>query len=207
YRQRGYSLVEAAIKGASELAPAVIASTTTTLVVFLPIVYVEGIASDLFTPLALTVSFSLITSLIVAVTLVLMLSSKLLSSALEDHGRRYWFNRFLDWVNKGYRNVLKGVLKYRKTTVFGTFVVIVASLALIPFIGAEFIPSADEGQMEIQVETSPGTSIEQMEEIVDQVNEKLDAYDEEVETSFVSAGGDGMDMFGGTSNTATIMVQ
>ncbi len=207
YRQRGYSLVEAAIKGASELAPAVIASTTTTLVVFLPIVYVEGIASDLFTPLALTVSFSLITSLIVAVTLVPMLSSKLLSQAMEDHGRRYWFNRFLDWVNKGYRNVLKGVLKYRKTTVFGTVVVIVASLALIPFIGAEFIPSADEGQMEIQVETSPGTSIEQMEEIVDQVNEKLDAYDEEVETSFVSAGGDGMDMFGGTSNTATIMVQ
>src|SRR5699024_10518312 len=207
YRQRGYSLVEAAIKGASELAPAVIASTTTTLVVFLPIVYVEGIASDLFTPLALTVSFSLITSLIVAVTLVPMLSSKLLSQAMEDHGRRYWFNRFLDWVNKGYRNVLKGVLKYRKTTVFGTVVVIVASLALIPFIGAEFIPSADEGQMEIQVETSPGTSIEQMEEIVDQVNEKLDDYDEEVETIFVSAGGDGMDMFGGTSNTATIMVQ
>src|SRR5699024_592490 len=107
YRQRGYSLVEAAIKGASELAPAVIASTTTTLVVFLPIVYVEGIASDLFTPLALTVSFSLITSLIVAVTLVPMLSTKLLSQAMEDHGRRYWFNRFLDWVNKGYRNVLK----------------------------------------------------------------------------------------------------
>src|SRR5699024_5533119 len=84
---------------------------------------------------------------------------------------------------------------------------IVASLALIPFIGAEFIPSADEGQMEIQVETSPGTSIEQMEEIVDQVNEKLDAYDEEVETRYVSAGGDGMDMCGGTSTTATIMVQ
>src|SRR5699024_6572415 len=197
---------------------------------------VEGIASDLFTPLALTVSFSLITSLIVAVTLVPMLSSKLLSQAMEDHGRRYWFNRFLDWVNKGYRNVLKGVLKYRKTTDLGTVVVIVASVALIPFIRAEFIPSADEGQMELQVEaspgasieqmeeiddqvkvkldahdeeveTSPGTSIEQMEEIVDQVNEKLDAYDEEVDTSFVSAGGDGMDMFGGTSNTATIMVQ
>src|SRR5699024_10032581 len=67
YRQRGYSLFESATKGASELTPAVIASTTTTLVVFLPIVFVDGIASDLFTPLALTVSFSLIASLIVAI--------------------------------------------------------------------------------------------------------------------------------------------
>src|SRR5699024_10746811 len=74
YRQRGYSLYDSATKGAAELTPAVIASTTTTLVVFLPIVYVEGIASDIFTPLALTVSFSLIASLVVAVTLVPMLS-------------------------------------------------------------------------------------------------------------------------------------
>lgn len=107
YRQRGYSLFESATKGASELAPAVIASTTTTLVVFLPIVYVEGIASDLFTPLALTVSFSLIASLVVAVTLVPMLSSKLLAKAMEDHGRRYWFNRFIERLNNGYGNALK----------------------------------------------------------------------------------------------------
>src|SRR5690625_6216491 len=93
YRQLGYTLFESATKGASELAPAVIASTTTTLVVFLPIVYVEGIASDLFTPLALAVSFSLIASLVVAVTLVPMLSSKLLSQAMEDKGSTYWLDR------------------------------------------------------------------------------------------------------------------
>src|SRR5690625_532919 len=107
YRQRGYSLFESATKGASELAPAVIASTTTTLVVFLPIVFVEGIASDLFTPLALTVSFSLIASLVVAITLVPMLSSKLLSKAMEEEGRRYWFNRFLDRLGNFYRSILK----------------------------------------------------------------------------------------------------
>ncbi|HEX6593669.1 MAG TPA: efflux RND transporter permease subunit [Bacillota bacterium] len=207
YRQRGHSLVESAIKGASELAPAVIASTTTTLVVFLPVIYVEGIASDLFTPLALTVSFSLITSLIVAVTLVPMLSSKLLSQAMEEDGRRYWFNRFLDWVNRGYHYVLKGVLKYRKTTVFGTVVIIVASLALVPLIGAEFIPSSDEGQMEIQVETSPGTTTKELEKIVGLVNDELAAYEEEIETAFVSAGDDGFNMFGGDANIATIMVQ
>src|SRR5690625_2169766 len=142
YRQRGYTLFESATKGASELAPAVIASTTTTLVVFLPIVFVDGIASDLFTPLALTVSFSLIASLVVAVTLVPMLSSKLLSKAMEDQGKRYWFNQFLERMKNGYERILKWVLKFRKTTIFGTILMIIASLASIPFIGAEFIPEA-----------------------------------------------------------------
>src|SRR5699024_6168968 len=148
YRQRGYSLFESATKGASELAPAVIASTTTTLVVFLPIVYVEGIASDMFTPLALAVSFSLIASLVVAVTLVPMLSSKLLRKVIDDDakGRRYWFNRFLERVKNGYGRILKWVLKFRKTTVIGTVLAIGGSLALVPFIGTEFIPESDQGQ-------------------------------------------------------------
>src|SRR5699024_3445587 len=152
YRQRGENLIDAAIKGAAELTPAVIASTTTTLVVFLPIVYVEGIASDIFTPLALTVSFSLLASLIVAITLVPMLSSKLLSKAMED-GRRYWFDNLLEKVNNGYTRALKKVLKFRKSSIIVTIVLIVASIGLIPFIGAEFIPAGDQGQLDITVET------------------------------------------------------
>lgn len=69
YRERGYSMKEAARLGATEIAPAVIASTTTTLVVFLPIIFVEGIASEIFAPLALTVAFALIASLIAFITL------------------------------------------------------------------------------------------------------------------------------------------
>src|SRR5690625_2181547 len=168
YRQRGHSLFDAATKGAAELTPAVIASTTTTLVVFLPIVYVEGIASDLFTPLALTVSFSLLASLVVAITLVPMLSSKLLSKAMDD-GRRYWFDRFLGWVNERYASALRGVLRFRKTTVFVTLLAIGGSIALTPMIGAEFIPAGDQGQMEIRVETPPGTNIEQTNTVVDQI--------------------------------------
>jgi len=205
YRQKGYSLSESAIKGASELAPAVIASTTTTLVVFLPIVFTDGIASDLFTPLALTVSFSLIASLIVAITLVPMLSSKLLAKAMEDHGRRYWFNRFLERVNNGYKRILKGVLKFRKTTVFGTLIAIIASLALIPFIGAEFIPESDQGQMGITVETEPGMSLSYTEDIVEQINEKLTSYEDVMETNFVSMGSDA-GMMGGGSASYTIQL-
>ncbi|QKY70450.1 efflux RND transporter permease subunit [Lentibacillus sp. CBA3610] len=203
YRQRGYSLVESAIKGASELAPAVIASTTTTLVVFLPMIFVDGIAADMFTPLALTVSFALIASLVAAVTLVPMLSSKLLAKATEDSGKRYWFNRFLDRVNNGYRAVLKWVLGHRKTTVFGTIAIIAGSLALIPMIGASFIPSSDQGQLQVNVETQPGSSLEHTQRVAEDVNEKLTAYEDVMETNYMNVGGDGM----GSGNQATYMMQ
>ncbi|MUV37354.1 Multidrug resistance protein MexB [Lentibacillus sp. JNUCC-1] len=209
YRQRGYSLKEAAINGASELAPAVIASTTTTLVVFLPIIYVEGIASDLFTPLALAVSFALITSLIAAITLVPMLSSKLLASAMGEEGRRYWFNRFLDKVGNLYQRMLKWVLKFRKITVAATLAIIVGSLALIPMIGAEFIPSADQGQVQISVKTASGTSLEDTEDVVEQINDKITDYESLIETNFVTVGG-GDQMgggAGGSGNTASYMIQ
>ncbi|WBX81911.1 efflux RND transporter permease subunit [Virgibacillus salarius] len=208
FRQKGYSLKDSAIKGASELAPAVIASTTTTLVVFLPIIYVEGIASDLFTPLALAVSFSLITSLVVAVTLVPMLSSKLLKKAIKDGGRRYWFDRFLDWINDRYRSILKWVLGHRKTSVFVTILAIVGSLALTPFIGAEFIPSADQGQMEVRIETASGSSLKHTEEVVEKVNKELEAFDSVIETNYVSVGGGGFaGAGGGGANQATYTMQ
>src|SRR5699024_3539804 len=119
YRQRGYSLFDYATKGAAELTRAVIASKTTTLVILLTLVSVAVIASYIFTPLSFTVSFSLIASLIVAITLVPMLSSKLLSKAMEE-GRRYWFDRFLEKLNDAYARVLKKVLKFRKTSIFTT---------------------------------------------------------------------------------------
>ncbi|WP_407269348.1 efflux RND transporter permease subunit [Radiobacillus sp. PE A8.2] len=208
YRQQGYSLTEAAKKGASELAPAVIASTTTTLVVFLPIVYVEGIASDIFTPLALTVSFSLIASLVVSITLIPMLSSKLLSKAMEDNGRRYWFDTFLNKVNKGYKRMLRSVLKRRKTTIFGTLVIIVASLALIPLIGTEYIPQGDQGQVSISVETPLGTDEQTTTAIATEVSEKLEAYNDVIDVSYVTIGGSGGGMVGGgSSNQADYTIQ
>lgn len=191
YRNRGYDLKEAAIKGASELTPAVIASTTTTLVVFLPMVFVEGIAADLFIPLGLTVSFSLVASLVVAITLVPMLSSKFLSKVIENNGRRYWFDRFLDWLRDKYSSGLKRVLRRRKTTVAVTILAIIASLFLIPSIGAELIPAADQGQAQITVETRPGTTTEHMEGIVAEVNQVLADFADVIDISYVTFGNTG----------------
>src|SRR5699024_2540112 len=208
YRQRGYSLFDAAIKGAAELTPAVIASTTTTLVVFLPIVYVEGIASDLFTPLALTVSFSLIASLVVAVTLVPMLSSKLLAQVMEK-GHRYWFDRLLEKLNNGYSCALKKVLKFRKTSILVTILLIIGSIVITPIVGAEFIPAGDQGQMDISVETREGSSIEHTEKVVDEVNEVLNQYDDVIDVSFVSVGGDDVEQGGeaAADNEASFTMQ
>src|SRR5690625_1085397 len=206
YRQRGYSLFDSATKGAAELTPAVIASTTTTLVVFLPIVYVEGIASDIFTPLALTVSFSLIASLVVAITLVPMLSSKLLSKAMED-GRRYWFDTLLQKLTNAYARALEKVLKFRKTSIITTILLMVGSLALVPFIGAEFIPAGDQGQLTVTVETAPGTSSKHTEKVVDQVREKIEAHDDIIEVSYVTIGGSDIATGASGNNQASFTVQ
>ncbi|GLO67625.1 efflux RND transporter permease subunit [Oceanobacillus kimchii] len=203
YKRRGYNLFDAATKGASELAPAVIASTTTTLVVFLPIIFVEGLSADLFAPLALAVAFSLIASLVVAITLVPMLSSKLLSKAMEDKGRRYWFDRFLDWLRNLYSGGLSRALKFRKTTVLLVILAIAGSLALIPRMGAEFMPSSDQGQAQITVETAPGSSLAYTQTISDQVNEILSEYNEYIETSYVTVGATGF----GSGNQATYTIQ
>lgn len=206
YRQRGHSLFDSATKGAAELTPAVIASTTTTLVVFLPIVYVEGIASDMFTPLALTVSFSLLASLVVAITLVPMLSSKLLSNAMED-GRRYWFDTLLEKLNEGYARILEKVMKFRKTAILVTLLLIGGSVAAIPLIGAEFIPAGDQGQLEIRVETAPGSSLEHTEGITNQVQEAMQPYEDMIDVSYVSIGGGSFTGAASSNNEASFTVQ
>ncbi|MGM8215054.1 efflux RND transporter permease subunit [Bacillaceae bacterium W0354] len=207
YRERGYSLKEAAKLGATEIAPAVIASTTTTLVVFLPIVFTQGIASEIFTPLALTVAFSLIASLVASITLVPMLSSKMLGKIAADGGRRYWFNRLLDKVIHFYQKILRGALRLRKTTLFVTFVVFVGSLALITQLGLAFMPEADQGQIEIVATTPSGTNLETTLEVTEKINEIIEKDNDVVESSYISVGSPGGMAFGTTASNASYMIQ
>ncbi|MDC3415968.1 efflux RND transporter permease subunit [Aquibacillus salsiterrae] len=208
YRQKGYSRIEAAKQGASELTPAIIASTTTSLVVFLPIVFVEGIASDLFTSLALTVSFSLVASLVVAITLIPMLSSKFLTKALEENGRRYWFDRLLNRVIRMYQKALLSSLKRRKTTLAITTALVAGSLALIPMIGTEFIPAGDQGQISISVETPTGSKLDDTENVTNQVNKELGVYSDIIESNYLAIGSSGNGAgFGGSKNMANYTIQ
>ena len=207
YRERGYSLKEAAKEGASEMGPAVIASTTTTLVVFLPIVFTQGIAAQIFKPLALTVAFSLVASLVAAITIVPMLSSRMLGKISADGGRRYWFNRLLNRVTNVYSKILRRAIKLRKTTVFATITILVGSIFLVPQLGVAFMPEADQGQIEISARTPTGTNLETTLEVAEKINEIIFEDEEYIDSAYVSVGSPGGMAFGATTNSASYMIQ
>ncbi|MCT8140396.1 efflux RND transporter permease subunit [Anaerobacillus sp. CMMVII] len=183
-RQLGYSLKEAAIEGTSEIGGAIVASTLTTVVVFLPIVFVEGLAAQLFKPLALSVAFSLLASLFTALIIVPLLSSTFMKVSEKDSSFQHGFTRITEW----YRNLLERVLRKPKFTVLITFVLFLASLGLIPFIGQEFLPAQDQGFVGIDARLPAGSSLKATFEMVQDIDQII-AQTPEIELSYVTVGG------------------
>ncbi|WP_077214930.1 efflux RND transporter permease subunit [Bacillus dakarensis] len=207
YRKEGHSILDSAIKGAKELSGAILASTLTTVVVFLPIVFLEGMASDLFRPLALSVSFSLLASLIVAITLVPMMTSKLLNKEKEFQEKKQTaFDRLFAGFENFYKKMLNFSLKHRKSTVGIVFLSMVAAVLMATQIGATFVPDSDQGQLNINVETPSGSSIEETEATVAAIEKKMEPFKDSIQMNFVSVGSSGMGMSSG-SNTASFMIQ
>lgn len=150
----------AAIRGSSEVATAIIASTITTLVIFLPLVFVRGVSGLLFRELAYVIVFSLICSLLVALSLVPMLASKILRRDERPDGslaRRA--AALFESLADSYRDVLASALRHRFTTLGIAFGALAASLLLVPFIGTEFLPPSDEGEVRVTAEMEVGTSL------------------------------------------------
>jgi CzcA family heavy metal efflux pump len=184
HRSAGDSPYEASIKGSGEVGLAVLASTITTIVVFLPVVFITGIARLLFTPLALTVAFSLIASYFVSLTVIPVLSRKylhpeaeeVLSSSPSALDRLKWrFKELFEKVDANYQAILTWALGHRKTVVLVVVVAFLGSLPLYFFIGSEFFPSMDESQFRFIVQLPVGTRLEEsariaarMEEVVRQ---------------------------------------
>lgn len=211
YRQKGYNTFQAAKLGASELASAVIASTLTTVVVFLPIIFVDGIAAELFTPLAKTVAFALTASLVAAITLIPMLSSKMLGNVSavtndeESSNRR--FDRLFNRLKERYARFLKWGLGHRKTVFFGTGGLVIASFLLVPLIGTEFIPASDQGQIEVKVETPSGTTLDETKHATQQVEQFFEPYNDVIQSNYLTVGGGGIGSLNAGSNMATFTVQ
>ncbi|MDW7674945.1 MAG: efflux RND transporter permease subunit, partial [Bacillota bacterium] len=207
YREQGHDQIGAAKLGANEVSNAIAAATFTTVAVFFPIVYVDGIASELFTELALTVSFALIASLVVALTLIPMLASRLLKVNGDDKrhskiGPQVIVKAAGGWFEslaKIYGHSLKWCLSHRKTTVVTVTVLLISSLALIPMIGAEFIPAVDEGLISIRVDMPDGAKLDETDAVVRQIEAALAGFKNEIETVSAMVGGSGgFDM--GSSN-------
>jgi HAE1 family hydrophobic/amphiphilic exporter-1 len=166
--EEGETTVEAAVNGTQEVGPAIIASTLTTLVVFLPMVFVRGVAGVLFKELAYVIVFALVCSLLVALSLVPMLASRLLQPLpAGDSGRNGWvaaLNRRADasfaGLDRGYRDLLRVVLRHRWWTVGCATTLLAASLLLLPWIGTEYLPPSDEGEVRVSGEMEIGTRLE-----------------------------------------------
>ncbi|MDF1837479.1 MAG: efflux RND transporter permease subunit, partial [Planctomycetota bacterium] len=168
--EKGESAKVAAEKGASEVASAIIASTITTLVIFLPLAFVEGVAGILFSELALVVVFSLVCSLLVSLSLVPVLASRLLATSSTSTGAAAsssWGTRMadraaasFDRLDNRYSALLRRALQRPRTVVVSSLVVLGSSLALYPLIGSEFLPPSDEGEVSVTGEMEIGTRLE-----------------------------------------------
>ena len=158
---------EASVEGAREVGPAIIASTITTLVVFLPLIFVRGVSGILFKELAYVIIFALICSLAVALSLVPMLASRFLTSGqkrikapafLTNHWTAAT-NTVFSVLENAYLGLLGWVLGHRLVTVFAATAVLGASLLLLPHIGSEFLPPSDEGEVRINGRMEIGTRL------------------------------------------------
>ncbi|SHH09251.1 hydrophobic/amphiphilic exporter-1, HAE1 family [Thermosyntropha lipolytica DSM 11003] len=215
YRHRSLGLLprEAAVKGATEVGGAVIATTTTLLAVFLPIVFVEGLASLLFKPLALTISFAMICSLLVALTVIPLLSSRVLTDAsmqraAEPKGRIgrvvKKFADFMDNLGEKYRIFLARALKRRKLVALVVTVLMIGALAAVPLVGAEFMPAMDSGEISVRIKTDKGSSLAATDEITNAVEEKIREVPE-VEVIFTSVGQSSFMMSGGGHTDSSLL--
>ena len=165
-QENGMSLKEAVIQGTSEVGSAVIASTLTTIVVFLPIVYLQGASGELFKDQAWTVTFSLLSSLFVAILVIPTLYERVFRSKKKDGAgetpKEPVQNNFVSGgklVSK-YAVILKDILEKRWLVIGISVVLVIGSYLLLPFIGAEFMPKAEGHSFNIDVKMNEGTRLE-----------------------------------------------
>ncbi len=184
HRQAGENLVSSAVKGASEVGGAVIASTLTTIAVFLPLAFVDGMAGQLFRDQALTVTFALIISLFVAMTIIPMMAS------LRGHNEKVaqaGSSKPAHWFQVKYEVLLAWALNRRAVTLLIAAIMLLMSAALIRNTGTELVPQLDQGQFDVTLEANPGTPLESTDK-VQVLFQKIASENQNVEMVYGVAG-------------------
>ncbi|MBQ3179947.1 MAG: efflux RND transporter permease subunit [Firmicutes bacterium] len=218
-RSEGMSGTEAAIKGATQMVLAVVSSTLTTIVVFLPIGFAEGLSSILFKDLALVVSFALLASLVSAVILVPMLCSTLLrpetSYSTDGGGIKAVIgraqNRVAAWFDKlqdAYGRMLRHCMRHRKTTAIVTGAAVLVSLGLVAVVGMEFMPASSGSNMTVSITLEDGVAKEETDKVAARAEDIIvDVTGDDLENMMVAVGGSPSSMTGSSaSNTAQFML-
>jgi HAE1 family hydrophobic/amphiphilic exporter-1 len=156
---------EASYKGAKEVSMPVISATITSIIVFIPLAFVKGVAALLFLQMAYTVAFSLMASLFDSLTLVPVLTAKFLKPR-NQLKKVPWTQKifkkvqpFFLWVDQRYQGLLNLSLARRKTVILGVIGIFMVTLLLVPLIGTDFFPKTDEGQLRMNLRLPVSTSL------------------------------------------------
>ncbi len=209
---------EAAVVGTGEIAMAVVASTLTTIAVFLPVAFGSGVGAILFKDMGLTISFALIASLLMALTLVPLLAARMLGGKKpplppeEQQIRSSALSRklgaFGNRVLNIYRGILSWSLSHRAIIVTVVILLLALSVALLPSVGVEFMPSSDYGMLMAEISMPSGTSLQETDAITQEIMQKVQAAEiPEVDTVFATIGGSSMtSIFSSASSSDSAMV-
>lgn len=203
YRMRidGKSPKEAAVKGAKEVSGAIAASTLTTISVFVPIVFTHGMTREIFADMGLTIAFSLVASLLIALTLVPMLASRLITKDVRKEEKK------LNAVKAWYTKVLGFSLRHRWLVIVIVIVLFVASIFGAFSIGTEFFPASDTGQLMVSITMPEGSTLKETAAVADEVMDIIRQI-QYIDNVGGTIGGDGMGFGfgGGSTQRASIYV-
>ena len=214
-RESGDFSERAAIEGTEEVTSAIIASTLTTMVVFLPLIFIQGMSGIMFKQLSIVVAFSLFCSLGAALTLVPMLSVRILPSASKDNLKKpdIWrrifeiSGRFFQRLEDNYKKLLHISLNHRFVVVLIAILIMVLSLLLIPYVGAELMPSTDEGEVRVNSEMQVGTRLDLLDEKTRIIEAIIDESVPEIQNIVTSVGGGGWRGSGGHTGRIRISLK
>ncbi|BAY65153.1 acriflavin resistance protein [Calothrix brevissima NIES-22] len=200
-RLSSQQLISQAEQSSQEVESALIASTSTNLVAVLPFLLIGGFIALLFNELILTISFSVAASILIAVTVVPMLSSRMLGWRFSSRLSEFWllkqFNRRFDAATGGYGRFLAGILRWRLVAVAVVLLLFGGgSLWMAPQIPQEILPRINTGQANLNAQFPPGTPLETNQKVMNAVNEILRSQPE-TEYVFTTIGGA---LFGNTTN-------
>ncbi|TFG81957.1 MAG: efflux RND transporter permease subunit, partial [Erysipelotrichales bacterium] len=208
---------EAALIGSKQIGLAISASTLTSVVVYLPIALSSGISALLFADFCWTFIIALMVSLLVAITVVPMLSSKLLDRKasvdylkLGKHHYRYrlipYFTRFLNWLTMYYGEIIVRALKHRKRVVVICLVIFLLSTALVAVVGMEFMPASDEAMFSINIDAPYGTSLAEKDRYMSDVEKYILSLPELEHCSIDVSESSSFGGMGGGGSSATMRV-
>ncbi len=215
HREMNKNLVESAEIGAQEIGMAITASTLTTIAVFVPVLFVPNITGQLFKDMVLTITFSLVVSLVVALTFVPLLSANILK--IENRKKHNKLEKYKDvvggWLDKlafKYSKILHWTLYHKKIILISVSILFVLSVGLAGLLGGEFMPKTDQGIINVIMESPSGTPIEQTRmyayRIEDIFKETLNDGDYESVAIFYGER-EGWGAFGTTSSTIEILIK